>query len=174
VQLQAGSGHGGWRADVQVLHTLGQLSNHPVDLQGTTRWRPVQAQRPDAVLHERGLASSSWHQLPDDMRCAVESVLTTAACLLRDMVVIAGDASEQAPGLGNRHAHLADTALRRGDSKVGHLRKYWFIILCTSVSLQSTRAGGASASAEAQLQDFHARFDQHPPAQRALAAAATP
>ena len=36
MQLEAGSGHRGRRANVQVLDTLGQLSNHPVHLQRQT------------------------------------------------------------------------------------------------------------------------------------------
>lgn len=76
------------------------------------------------------------------MRCAVESLLTTPACLLRHMVMVAGDSSEQTPGLSNWHAHLANTALRRGDSKVGHLRQNRYMLGMVA-SMHCTCAGGA-------------------------------
>lgn len=43
--------------------------------------------------------------------------------LLGDVVVVAGDAAQQAAGLRDRHAHLADAALHRGDAEVAHLRQ---------------------------------------------------
>lgn len=61
MQLEAGGGHRGWRADVQVLNTLGQLGNHPVDLQGT-RAESLVTRLPKLLLRER---VKGWQELHD-------------------------------------------------------------------------------------------------------------
>ena len=63
----------------------------------------------------------------------------TGACLLRDVVMVARDPGEQSPGLRHWHAHLADTALRRGDSKVGDLRHKRYSMKCERVCLHQCK-----------------------------------
>jgi hypothetical protein len=136
VQLEAGSGHGGWRPDVQVLDTLGQLSDHPVHLHGTHADDLSNSDGESGVSVERvaGLAGTTR-----TLRCASKSRLIPAACLLRDVVVVASDPGEKATGLRNWHAHLANTALRRGDSKVDHLRRKRFMVRVNGLVLDQGR-----------------------------------
>jgi hypothetical protein len=93
-------------------------------------------------VHASGRSSDEYmsagrlHQI--SYACCGPRVTHLVSCLLGDVVMIVCDASQQATGFGDRHAHLANTALRRGDTEVAYLRRTAssrFPLYCTNVQL---------------------------------------